>query len=300
MLVIGQSIECWRPPLADAVAGRDAAPLVARGRKQADAGAAALDVNFGAIGRPGLVGDLVWAASVLRAELPEVTLFLDCGDHDALVEAAPSVPGPIVVNAISVPAADPALIEASATAGAGVVFSPRRADRSDDDGAILDAAQTAADMMAGSDVTGPAYLDCLTYPPATNLERCRRSLRWVAALRESGPARIEPLVAVGNLGHGATRERRRPLRMVYVALAAAAGAGAMILPVEDAELMSLVRALDGLHDPRSDFEAWALALRTPDRPAKPPAGDDLRSAWELLNGPEPTARVASRSARERE
>lgn len=147
MLTIGQSLECWRPPLSEAMAGRDTAPLIAGARQQVRSGAVALDLNFGATRRAGLADHLGWAAEVVRAALPEVVLFLDCGDLEALARAVEATAGPVVANAVPLHdnlTPDPwRLIEAAARAGAGVVVSPRAADERDDDGAILDAARAA-------------------------------------------------------------------------------------------------------------------------------------------------------------
>lgn len=139
-------------------------------------------------------------------------------------------------------------------------------------------------MAASAGLRGPVYLDCLTYPPASDLERCRRSLRWVAALRDSGPTGVAPLVAIGNLGHGASREECHAWQMTYVTMTMAAGARAMILPVEDAALVSLVRVLEGHAAPRTAFEEWAVELCAGGGDVPPP-GERLRSSWELLRDP---------------
>lgn len=178
MLVVGQSLECWRAPLVDVVASRQAGPVVARARRQVRAGAKALDLNFGSAASP---DDIVWAAHVVRSEYPDTPLFLDCGDPAALSVAVKVTSGPIVANAVPLEARQSveahSLLEVVAQAGAGVVFSPRAAALRGEDDAILEAAEAARELVMSAGITGPVYLDCLTYPPASHPDECKRSLR---------------------------------------------------------------------------------------------------------------------------
>ncbi len=294
MLVIGQSLECWRPPLAAAVARRDPAPLLERAGRQLAAGAHALDVNLGAQPRAGLADDLIWAASTLRAMWPDVTLFLDCGDLDALALAIGTTSGPTVANAIPLDGAPAAevmrLFDAAAASDAGAVFSPRAADREDATSAILTAAEEMRLLVASAGIRGPLFLDCLAYPPALSPERCRRSLVWLRALRDAGAAAVQPLVAVGNVGHRAPVGLRGALGAVYVVLAIASGATALLVRAEDRVIMSLIEVMTDRRKPMSDVERWALAVR--ELPARqqfnwPPPGSEARAAWALIVGGSP-------------
>ena len=286
MLRIGQSLECWRAPLADAVARRDSLPLFARARRQLVAGAEALDVNFGARPRPGLTEDMRWTAIELRAALPDVPLFLDCGDLDALASVLPAVASPLVVNALplgSTADAPRRLLEAAAVTQAGVVFSPGASAESDTPDAILSASEAAAMLAGRAGLRGPLYIDCLAYPAASHPARCRGSLAWLRTLRATGDTRLLPLVAVGNVAHGASDADRAALLLVYAASAVAAGAQALIVPVEEVSVMSLIDVMTTVRGPATALERWARALmdeagaRTP-----PPGGRELRTAWELL------------------
>lgn len=289
MFVIGQSLECWRPPLSAAVAQRDPAPLLARARRQLDAGALALDVNFGAQQRAGLADDLIWSAGILREALPGVPLFPDCGDLEALTAAVAATPGPAVANAVPLDGPPPpevaALLAAIAASGAGAVFSPRAADRVDGAEVIVRAAEEARVLAHDAGVKGPLYLDCLAYPPALYPERCRRSLAWLRALREAGVAGIAPLVAVGNVGHGVADDSRDALAAIYVVLAIASGVETLLMRAEDSLLMSLVAVMESHCPPASNLERWALAVQA--RPAEaaltlPPPGAKARAVWDLL------------------
>lgn len=291
MLVIGQSLECWRPPLAAAIARRDPVPLLARARRQLEPGADALDVNFGAQLRTGLADDLVWVATTLRAAWPEVTLFLDSGDLSALTLAIEAMPGPVVANAIPLDGAPAAevmrLLDATAASDAGAVFSPRAADREDAAFAILTAAEEMRVLAASAGIRGPLFLDCLAYPPAFYPERCRRSLAWLHALHIDEDVSVQPLVAVGNVCHGAPEPLRARLEAVYLALATAAGATALIMRAEAGMLMSLVEVMTSGRPPADDFERWALALRTlpaAEQLRQPPPGAEARAAWRMIAG----------------
>ncbi len=275
-LLIGQSLELWRGPLAAAAAARNGAALEAAARAQLDAGARALDVNAGA--RDELAPELAWAAGALAVALPGVPLLLDCGDGRALaaaLRAAAETAGGergevgaeadarrrsrLVANALRPgDAAAGALLDAAAASGAGLVLSPAELDgaaRADPPPAEAVALLLRARERArAAGVGGPLFADALAYPPAADAARCARSLATLRALaaagaREAGRATLVPLVAVGNVGHGAPAELRPALRRLYAAAALGAGARALLLPVEDRALVDVVGALAPLAAP---------------------------------------------------
>jgi hypothetical protein len=288
VFVIGQSLECWRGSLAAAVARHDPVPLLDRARRQLNAGADALDVNFGAQPRAGLAADLHWTAEVLRTAYSQIPLFLDCGDIDALTLVVAVAPGPLVFNAVPLdgPPDDIArrALEVAAAHGAGVVFSPRVADREDSPSAILDAAEEARALADHAGLNGPLYLDCLAYPAATHAARCRRSLAWLHTLYEEHDAKFVPLVAAGNVGHGAGH-LKRAAELVYVVLAMASGTEALMLRAEDSLVMSLIAVMEGQSSPTTDLDRWAVeitSLPSDELLTLPPPTAELREAWELL------------------
>jgi hypothetical protein len=288
VLLIGQSLECWRGGLADAVVERRAAPLLARAQRQLDAGAHTLDVNFGASPRNGLADDLRWAAEVLRAAHPDVPLFLDCGDLEVLASVVALVEGPLVLNAIPLDGppteATVRALDAAAARGAGIVFSPRAADGEDSPSAILGAAEEARTLAREAGIAGPLYLDCLAYPAASHPARCRRSLTWLHVLHTTGDSDLVPLVAAGNVGHGAF-DSKRLLQATYVVLAATSGVQALLLRAEDSMLMSLLNVMEDRSHPVSDLERWAVEVASlpPDEALTlPPPAGEYRAAWDML------------------
>ncbi len=253
-LLIGQSLELWRGPLAGARdRGEERRELERLAAGQLALGAGALDLNAGA--GAGHREAFLACASRLAGAWPEVPLFLDCGDAEVLASAlrraaaaAPSRSAPLVANSLAAGGGDgePVLREA-ARAGAGVVISPQAADGETAPAparAMLALCEGAAARAREAGVTGPLYADALAHPPALDAARCRRSLELLRALRDSR-AGLLPLAAVGNVGHGAPAALRPALRRLYAAAALGAGARALILPVEDEALVAAVAAITG-------------------------------------------------------
>ena len=299
-LLVGQSLELWRPPLAGAVRARERAPLQARAARQLAAGADALDLNAGAgLDRePARLGDdLVWAAEAVRAAHPGVALWLDCGSHEALLRALPAVPAPVAVNAVFLGTAGAAaLLRAALERGAGVVLSPLSSDRGAPLSveALIEVAVAAAAELAGHGAAA-AWLDCLAPPASSDRGRLERSLALARRLaREPAPApRLRPLLAVGNVGHGAPGGARPALRAVYAAAATGAGAAALIAPLEQAALRAAVAVAGGARPPAGAAERWlrdVAAAAATGAPLPAPgsalvdASPRLGTAWELLAG----------------
>ncbi len=300
MVLIGQSLERWRAPLDAALRDRNPAPLLARARRQLAAGATALDLNAGA---RGTAGDLRRVAAIVHDLAPDVPLLLDSGDETALAAALEAcrrdgLAAPRVANAaVAGGRGEQAIFEAAARGGAGVVVSPRGLEpaESGDAGApatagrIVETLLAALERARAAGAGGPVYLDALAHPPALDAARCARSLDVLRALREVVPREAAiPLVAAGNVGHGAPPALRPALRLLYAVAASGAGARAIMLPVEQRGLIEALALTAGDRRPAGDRERWlravAPAARDGERwPAPPPvAGDAAREAWALL------------------
>lgn len=292
MILVGQSLQFRRGALVGAFARDDRMLVAASARAQVEAGAQALDLNFGIDPPP---DEIPWAVSAVRDAVPGVPLWIDAGRPSTLARALAAcmrdgVAGPLVVNSLPVGggmgAADEALIRATAGAGAGLVVSPRRVDRdgvaNGEVGWLLQEASEAADHASAQGVPPPLYLDALVYPALLDPEGVQRSL---ALLRVFG-ARPEakPLAAVGNIAFGAPRSVAVPLRIVYAAAATGAGAGALILPVEDAACVRAVHLALGEVEAADAGEAWlcAVAAWTGQNEPLPPAPEEYREAARLI------------------
>lgn len=298
VLLIGQSLELWRPPLADAVRERDAAQLFVAARRELNAGAQAIDVNLGAERYPTLRSDLRWAATTLRGSFPSVPLFIDCGDLPALTEVVEHVRPPLVANAIPVGHPDArTLAEAAARNGAGVVCTPWRAARTNaEEGTGVDALlidmDEAFELCERAGVRGPRYIDCVAVPATRDMFGWFRSLAWLRAARLEAPRPpFVPLVAVGNVGYGAPYRVRSALLRIYATLAIGAGARALILPVEDRELMHTIEMLTDQRyaDDLTEGWLWELAAaaeegrdRWPPPPQSLPEDDPLHVVYRAI------------------
>ena len=116
---------------------------------------------------------------------------------------------------------------------------------------LLAAAAEARALLAAAGLA-EAWFDCLAYPAATDAPRARRALALVRALAaDAATPRLRPLLAVGNVGHGTASPLRNGVRRVYARTAVAAGAEALILPVEQPALLDALAAAAGTGGPAS-------------------------------------------------
>ena len=231
----------------------------------------------------------------MREAVPGVPLWIDAGRPTAITAAIDAcvrngVAGSLVANSlpagVGMGAADEALVRAAAAARTGLVVSPRRIDR---DGIangevewVMHEASQAAGRAIALGVMPPFYFDALVYPALLDPQGVRRSL---ALLHVYGRRKdVVPLAAVGNIAYGAPRSVGVPLRIVYAAAATGAGAGALILPVEDAACVRAVRLALGEVEPADAGEAWlcAVAAWTARNEALPPAPEEYREAARLI------------------
>ncbi len=298
-LLVGQSLELWRPPLSEALRRRESCPIVERARRQLEAARAAgrspvaLDVNLGlgeGVASARLANDLVWAASAVRGAAPGVAIWLDCASHEALTAAVAEIPPPLTVNAIFLGRSGAReLLAVAAEAGAGVVVSPAARAGADLD-ALLRAAAHARELLAESGL-GEAWFDCLAAPPPAPPGRALGLVRALAG--GDATPRLRPLLAAGNAGYvaEAAPSLRDALRALYAAVACGAGVEALIAPLEQPSL--LVAAACGGPSPGDPAGRWLHAASGAAARGEPPSRPDtslaathpeLDRAWTLLFG----------------
>lgn len=299
MLLVGQSLQFRRGVLAGAFARDDRAAVAASARAQVEAGAQALDLNFGIDPPP---DEIPWAAATVRAACPGVPLWLDVGRTSTLAAALEvcvrqGITGPLVANSLLAGAGgirppEEALMRTAAKGGAGIVISPRGAlDTSAEDivERVKAVAKATADSALALGLTSPFFVDALVYPAVKDPRGVRHSLALLRAYRAIPD--VIPLAAVGNIGFGASRPIAAALRTVYAAVATGAGAGALILSVTDKASMRSVRLALGEVAPADAHEAWlceAAACAARDN-VPPPAPAAYREAAHLIfqAGPPP-------------
>jgi len=99
-VTIGERIHCISPVIREAMAKRDAAPILKRAREQLAAGAVYLDVNIGPAEKDG--EELMkWAVRLLQSECDNVPLCLDTANKKAIeagISVYNSVKGKPIVN----------------------------------------------------------------------------------------------------------------------------------------------------------------------------------------------------------
>ena len=293
MLLIGQSLELSHSSRIEAVRSEDRRAIREQVRAQLAAGAEAIDINGGPRAD---VADLAWCAEVLREAFPAVPLFIDTASALLLGEvldachrgalAPPFIANSIPVDAGGVPRQEgPLALRVAARTGAGVVISPRLVEPLDAPATaevVADAGRHGASVARAAGVRDEVYVDALAFPPVSDALRCRRSLdtlRLLRALRESETAgsdgHLVPLTAAGNVGYGAPPPLAAALRAVYAAAAVGAGAGALILPVEETSTVRAVRLALGDCVPLDAADRWlaqvATAARAGARPEAAPA-----------------------------
>ncbi len=293
MLLVGQSLQFRRGALASAFARDDRAAVAAAARAQVEAGAQALDLNFGIDPPP---DEIPWATAAVRAACPGVPLWLDVGRTSTLAAAVEvcarqGIAGPLVANSLpagegGIRPAEERLVRAAANGGAGIVISPRGVERGPSaDGDVERVAAVTAEAVESALALGlrpPFFFDALVYPALKDPNGVRRSLALLRACR-GGPNMI-PLAAVGNISFGAPRSLAGALRAVYAAAATGAGAGALILGVTDDACVRAVRLALGEVAPASVDEAWlceAAACASRDD-VPPPAPEAYRDAAHLI------------------
>ena len=265
MILVGQSMQLHRGPLREALRRRDPGPFVSNARGQLDAGADALDVN---LGRHGAAEELVWTVRALRSAGVDAPLWLDSADPALLARAIAtcSADGPLVANAL--PARTPphpdhtALIEACQISNTPIVISPFLTHTPDRQGLPAVAFATWERVALGASSTS-TYVDALAMPLLRGSSDWRSSLRRIEAITVELPFAV-PLVAVGNVSYKLPRLEGHAARACYAAAAHRAGAGALILPVEDEECVQA--ALSGEAQPPSgasdaEFDAWRAVQR---------------------------------------
>lgn len=243
MILVGQSLTWHSGRLAEAVRRRQAAPVIARAIRQVEAGADALDLNAGIEGN---ARDLVWVARTLRKAGLGLPLWLDAGDPHVLLDVAKRISGPVVLNALPVGyderTWEAAYLEAVADLEIGLVISPRIVPVRGYERALpayLEGAEYAVERASYAGI-GECYLDALAYPVTTHPANTEAALTMLAAYRDEDLSAI-PLFAVGNVTHGAPPGNAPAIRAAYTRRAVEAGAGALILPVEDEGLVAIAR-----------------------------------------------------------
>jgi len=260
MLLIGQRITIATPSVRRALEARRAAPIQGLARRQALAGARALDLNVGFLPEADAVEQLAWTVGMVQ-EAVALPLSLD-SVHPAAIAAGLAVcRGEALINSCT---ADPeklaALLPLAAARRCQVIVLP------------LDGREMPATARERVDLVRERVLPAAVHhgvpPEALLVDVLVPALGTGAArvLQALGTARLvrkelglRTLAGLGNIAYGASPEMKGPLQIALLAMLAGAGLDAAILDPLNPELMGVARALATGH-PASPGEEFCLQL----------------------------------------
>jgi 5-methyltetrahydrofolate--homocysteine methyltransferase len=240
--IIGEKINGTRQSVAQAIERRDAAVIRELAVRQADAGAAWLDVNAGtrSSAEP---DDLVWLIETIQPAV-ETPLCLDSTNPAALAAAMRVVRQTPMINSIS---AEPRRLEgilplvvegrcsaiALAMDSAGI---PGTCERR-----LEVARKLMAEMRAQGVPDDHVYLDPLAMTLATNSENAQITLDTIQAFRQEFPE-AHLTLGLSNISFGLPA--RSHINRAFLTLALAAGLDTAILDPLDREMMAALVAAE--------------------------------------------------------
>jgi 5-methyltetrahydrofolate--homocysteine methyltransferase len=245
MLIIGERINSTRKAIAPAVLDRDAALIQEEARKQAEAGAHALDCNAATVGRDAEPERLLWLVEIVQ-EATGLPVALDSPNADAIATALPATRGTPIINSISGEREKLARLLPLAREHRARVIALCMDDegmpRTGDDRVRI-GTQLMERLLAGGVAETEILLDPLLVPVSVDTENGPHALRAIAELRRRFP-RTPISVGLTNVSYGLPE--RRWLNRAMLVLAMGAGLDAVICDPTDRELMALLRAARAL------------------------------------------------------
>jgi 5-methyltetrahydrofolate--homocysteine methyltransferase len=240
--IIGEKINGTRRDVAQAIEQRDAAVIRGLAVRQAEAGAAWLDVNAGT--RSGAEPeDLVWLIETVQAAV-EIPLCLDSANPVALAAGMQVVERTPMVNSISgellrlegilpLVAEHGCSVIALTMDGAGI---PETGERR-----LEVARRLITETRARGVPDGRVYLDPLAMTLATRTDGAQLTLDTIRALRREFPD-AHVTLGLSNISFGLPA--RSYINRAFLTLALAAGLDVAILDPLDREMMAALMAAE--------------------------------------------------------
>jgi 5-methyltetrahydrofolate--homocysteine methyltransferase len=245
MLIIGERINSTRKAIAPAVRERNAALIQEEARKQAEAGAHALDCNAATVGREEEPERLCWLVEVAQ-EATGLPVALDSPNPDAIAAALAVHRGTPILNSISGEQEKLARLLPLAREHRARVIALCMDDegmpRTGEDRVRI-GTRLMESLTAGGIPETDVILDPLLVPISVDTENGAHALRAIAELRARFP-RTPISVGLTNVSYGLPE--RRWLNRAMLVLAMGAGLDAAICDPTDRELMALLRATEAL------------------------------------------------------
>jgi cobalamin-dependent methionine synthase I len=240
MRIIGEKLNGTRQSVAQAIEKRDGGFIRALAEKQAEAGAAWLDVNAGTR-RSQEADDLIWLVETIQPVV-DIPLCLDSANPEALAAAIQVVEQTPMINSIS---GEPNRLEdilplvaehgcqtiALAMDNAGIPESC--------EGRMAVVRKVMATVRDHGVPDENVYLDPLVMTLATNIESCLITLDTMNAIRREFPD-THLTMGLSNISFGLPA--RSYINRVFLVLALTAGLDSAILDPLDRELMAALVA----------------------------------------------------------
>ncbi|MDR1060732.1 MAG: dihydropteroate synthase [Clostridiales bacterium] len=245
MIVIGDRINGSLENVRRAIGSRDAGAIARLAAKQAEAGAAYMDINAGMFGERE-AEQLEWLAACAQSGAP-LPLSLDSPHPAALRRAlAANRNGKPIVNSITgekkrFDGVLPLVREYGASV---IALCMDGASAPRDAGGRVEAAERILEKLVGAGVAlADIYIDPLIMPIAAGARHAEAALETVRGIRLLHPD-IRITCGLSNISHGLPA--RRLVNRVFLAAAMAAGLDSAIMDPLDGELMASACAAEAM------------------------------------------------------
>ena len=240
-IIIGERIHVISPEIREALASRDAAPIIARGKAQLEAGADYLDVNIGPAERDG-EEIMRWIVPELQGALGNAPLVLDTANKKAIragLEAYNPEKGRAIVNSAD---AGERLdnIDLAAEFGAiaiGLLMKKGVPANNDERNEYLEA-MLERSMEAGMDPSEDVWFDPLTLVVKGMQEKQEEFLEFLRILKEMG---LKSTCGLSNASNGMPKHLRPVVDSVLCAMSIECGLTSAILNPLDKGLMDTIK-----------------------------------------------------------
>ena len=245
MIIVGERINASRKRIARAIEERDADRIAKEARKQADCGAAYIDVNAGtSVAKE--VENLVWLAEVVSGAV-ELPLCVDSANPAALDAALPvNKHGRPMINSITAEKARmegilPLVKEYNTKVVALTMDDSGMPE--DAEGRVAVAEKLRAELSAAGVPDEDVFFDVLVRPVSTDPAQAAHCLEAVRRIREKSPG-VHFMCGMSNVSFGLPK--RKILNRTFLTLLMAAGQDGAILDPTETDIAAALFATGAL------------------------------------------------------
>lgn len=226
MILIGEKLNSSIPSALAMLESRDEAAVTALIKKQADAGAAYLDINASVCADE--CGTLLWAIGLIRKHCG-CGIMIDTADTDVMAQAARAASGrELILNSTTIDERFDAVTALAKETGASLVALPisleSTAATSEERRAAIDT--LVAKLRAAGIPDSRVFLDVLAETLATNGENARMTIDCISHVAAAYPE-IKTTCGLSNISFGLPR--RALINGAFLTAAVYAGLSSAIL-----------------------------------------------------------------------